>query len=66
VASVYENLRGMLEDAIALKRPASEIAKIRAELKRFDANALEGGLTDAARGETADRDFDYDDFDLRR
>jgi hypothetical protein len=66
VATVYENLRGMLEDAIALKRPAAEIDGIRAQLKRFDANALEGGLTDAARAESADRDFDYSDFDCRR
>lgn len=36
--TVYENLKGMLEDAIALKRPAAEIAGIREELSKFECN----------------------------
>jgi hypothetical protein len=64
--TVYENLVEALDLAIQLERPAAEIEKLRADIVRFDAAGLEGGLTEHARAETIDRDFDYEDFDRRR
>lgn len=38
--TVKANLQGMLSDAIALRRPASEIDQIRRELARYEPQSI--------------------------